>query len=111
MKIPQEGLIKLTTPPRADVSSSQRAALIRKGNELFNAGNLDMAKKIFLSVGYSDGIIRIGDALYKKADYLEAFRMYKIAPSPEKASFIVEKLAKIVQGWLAQSASSDAPEA
>ncbi|MDR2397438.1 MAG: hypothetical protein LBD74_01605, partial [Spirochaetaceae bacterium] len=62
------------------IDSAQKAALNRKGNMLYNAGDIEGAKKIFLTTGYSDGISRIGD-YYKSQDrYVDALRMYWIAP-------------------------------
>ena len=98
-KIPSEGFIKISDPRVHGLTSSQRTALIRKGNEFFNRGNLEQAKKIFLTTGYSDGIIRIADKCLSK-DPLEALRLYKIAPSKEKADQLLEKMAKVISKWI-----------
>jgi len=99
-KIPKEGFLKLTRPPGKGITPSQKAALIRKGNELYNRKQYDQAKKIFLTVGYTDGISRIGDLCYKNKKILEAFRMYAMAPAPDKKAQMIEKMARVVQIWL-----------
>jgi len=99
-EIPKEGFIKTTAPKRAAVDSAQKAALIRKGNQLFNKGDIGMAKKIFLSLGYTDGIIRSGNFYYKKADYWEAYRLYSLAPAPDRIESLARRMAEIVRGWI-----------
>jgi hypothetical protein len=98
--IPKEGFLKLTKPAAQNISASQKTALIRKGNELFNNKQFEQAKKIFLTTGYTDGISRIGDYYYKKNEVLEALRMYVIAPAPDKKERLIERMAHIVQTWL-----------
>jgi len=99
-KIPAHGFLKTTEVPNKDIPASQRVALIRKGNELFNAGQYDQAKRIFVTVGYTDGISRIGDYYFKKNETLEALRMYMLAPAHDKKDKLIEKMAYIVQAWL-----------
>ncbi|MBI9102111.1 MAG: hypothetical protein JEY99_06835 [Spirochaetales bacterium] len=98
-KFPEEGFIKVSDPRVHSLTGQQRIALIRKGNELFNQGNLEQAKKIFLTTGYSDGIIRIADKCLS-SDPLEALRLYKIAPAEEKAERLMEKIASVVRKWI-----------
>lgn len=99
-KIPVHGFIKTTDVRKHDLSGAQRTALIRKGNELYNKKQYEQAKRIFLTVGYTDGITRMGDYYYKKNDVLEALRMYILAPAPDKKERMVEKMAFIVHSWL-----------
>ncbi len=99
-KVPREGFIKITREPAAPIEGSQKAALIRKGNELFNTGQFGTAKRIFLTTGYSDGLIRMGDYYLENGDPLEALRMYWIAPSPSKKEMLIEQIAGLLQGWL-----------
>jgi len=91
--MPLQGFIKTTGTRVTGLTSEQRILLNRKGNELFNAGDMAQAKKIFLATGYSDGLIRLGDYYQKKNDPFEALRLYKLAPAPEKAGEIIEKMA------------------
>ena len=85
-KLPREGFLKVSSQRRTDISPKDRTALVRKANELFNAGQYEQAKRIFLTTGYSDGIIRMGDHYYKNNDHLEALRMYWMAPAPDKVA-------------------------
>ena len=100
--IPKEGLLKITRSRQSSIEGSQRAALIRKGNELFNAGDIDQAKRIFIATGYGDGLTRIGDYHYSKEAPLEALRMYWLAPSPKKIEHMMERITAIVQKWLSE---------
>lgn len=100
--IPEEGFLKIKLSDPAALSSSQRVALVRKGNELFNAGRIEEAKKIFITTRYGDGLTRIGDYYWEKKEPLEALRMYWIAPSPKKREQLVEKAAGVVRSWVGE---------
>lgn len=99
--IPREGLLKISRS-KASIDATQRVALIRKGNELFNAGRIDQAKRIFITTGYGDGLTRIGDYYYNEDEPLEALRMYWLAPSPRKIENMMERIAAVVQKWLGE---------
>ena len=103
----QPGLIRTTLPETRQVNGAQRAALIRRGNEFFNAGNMEQAKRIFLTTRYTDGLVRLGDHYYKQHDFLAALQMYVIAPNSKKKEYLIKKMAGIVQQWLAEAVSSD----
>ena len=100
--IPNEGFLKISLPEQARLSSSQRIALIRKGNELFNAGKIEAAKKVFITTRYGDGLTRIGDHYMEDKDPLEALRMYWIAPAPKKRELLVEQFAEVVRTWMTE---------
>lgn len=97
---PSPGFVKVTADCRPQVSPQQRSALVRTGNRLFNNGRIEDAKRIFLTVGYSDGLIRVGDHHMKHNQPLEAFRMYWLAPDRSRAEPLIEQMAQIVQAWL-----------
>ena len=99
-QIPKDGFLKITESRPAEMSKEQRVALIRKGNDLFNQKKYDLAKKIFLTAGYSDGLIRLGDLYMNLNMPLEAFRMYKLAPDRKKVDAMLEKTVGIVKKWL-----------
>jgi len=107
---PAEGFLKTSRDRLPPVSKEQRTVLIRKGNELFNRGKVDEAKRIFLTVGYSDGLIRLGDYYTEKNDSLEAFRMYWLAPDRKRAEQLIEKMATIVRHWLGEERDSTSNE-
>lgn len=99
-QMPREGFLKVTVPAKTVVESSKKAALIRKANQLFNEGNITTAEKIFLTLGYSDGIIRAGDHHYKKAEYWEAYKLYSLAPSQSRMDFLIERMASVIREWM-----------
>lgn len=63
-----------------NLSDKDRTALIRKGNEAFNDGDIDRAARIFKSTEYKDGLIRVGDYYYfDKRQPLLAYGYYRRA--------------------------------
>lgn len=94
-----KGFIKETTPT-GKVSSHDKVVLIRRGNEYFNAGEIEKASRIFMTVGYSDGIIRIGDYYYRNNEPLKALNCYKMAPDREKADEIISDMVNIIRNWI-----------
>jgi hypothetical protein len=88
----------------ARLDAATRAALIRRGNELFNAGKLIEAKRVFVTTGYTDGLMRLGDHYYNRNEILEAFRMYWLAPDRRKTDYLVERMASVIRGWLKDEA-------
>ena len=55
----QNTFIKTTLKPGID--GTQKVILNRKGNVLFNSGDIEGARRIFMTTGYTDGLVRIGD--------------------------------------------------
>jgi hypothetical protein len=86
-------------PPRA-LSGEERVHLIRRGNEFFNRGEFTVAKKVFITTGYGDGLIRMGDHHYRQGELLEAFRMYWMAKEKAKSGLLIEKMAFVIREWL-----------
>lgn len=99
-KFQGEGLIKTSQAPHAVLTPQQKAALNRKGNMLLNAGDAETAKRIFITTGYSDGIIRVGDLYLSRNEPLEALRMYWTAPDRQKSGELIEKMARVIQNLL-----------
>jgi hypothetical protein len=93
-----EGFTKGITQPVID--GAQKAALNRKGNVLYNSGNIEGAKRIFLTTGYTDGLVRIGDYYVAQGREIDALRMYWIAPDHTKSEPIIERLSAIIQTLL-----------
>jgi hypothetical protein len=79
-KLPSGGLLKTTdtkgAAKTAPLDREKRAALIRKGNELFNEGDYGFAQRIFVTTRYSDGMIRLGDTFATGGTPLDALRLY-----------------------------------
>ena len=91
----QAVFIKTVNKPA--ISSEQKAALNRKGNILYNSGDIEGARRIFLTTGYTDGIVRIGDFYKSQGRKLDALRMYWIAPDKVKSEAIIVELSALIQ--------------
>jgi len=94
----KNAFIKVSTP--APVDGSQKAALNRKGNQLFNNGDVEGARRVFMTTGYSDGLSRVGDFYKSKDRLLEALKMYWIAPDRKKSGPLIEQLAGVMKSLL-----------
>jgi hypothetical protein len=91
----QSTFIKTTKSP--PIEGSQKAALNRKGNALYNAGDIEAARRIFLTTGYSDGLSRVGDYYRSQGRLLDALRMYWIAPDRTKSGPVIMQLSYLLQ--------------
>ena len=87
--------VKTTVPP--SVEGSDKAALNRKGNMLFNSGDIEGARRIFMTTGYSDGLSRVGDYYKSQNRLIEALRMYWIAPDRTKSEPLIMQLSGLIQ--------------
>jgi hypothetical protein len=62
------------------LTEAQKAELIRRGNTLFNEGRFFEAGRVFTTVGYKTGLIRLGDLFYfEKEMPLVAYGFYRNA--------------------------------
>ena len=94
----QGSFIKVTSSK--SVESPQKAALNRKGNQMFNEGDVEGARRIFLTTKYSDGLSRVGDHYKSQKRLLEALQMYWVAPNRKKTEPLLEQAAYILQSLL-----------
>jgi hypothetical protein len=79
----------------------ERLVLIRKGNELFNNGEVEKAAKIFVTTAYKDGLIRVGDHYYFDEEKpLKAFYYYLEAKYEKRISELSERMASVIKRWL-----------
>lgn len=92
----ENGFIKTTDTPLKNLSDQQKVILNRKANALFNEKKFDMAERIFITTGYSDGLTRCGDRLLEANDHLGALRLYLLAHNKRKSEPLIEKLSQIV---------------
>ncbi|MCL2185075.1 MAG: hypothetical protein FWB86_04360 [Treponema sp.] len=90
--------IKVSVPTPVD--GSQKAALNRRGNQLFNDGKIEEARRVFMTTGYSDGLSRVGDYYKSKGRILEALKMYWIAPDKNKSQILIEQLSSVLQSMI-----------
>jgi hypothetical protein len=59
------------------MDTTERAMLIRRGNELFNGKDYKNALKIFIAVEYKDGIARMAGVMeHEKKDKVTALKLY-----------------------------------
>jgi hypothetical protein len=91
--------IKETEKPVA-MDSRQKAALNRKGNALINGGDVEGARRVFLTTGYSDGLSRVGDIYKKEGRLLDALKMYELAHDKRRADEVISKAAFVVHDLL-----------
>lgn len=99
----KEGFIKVTDLPVGNLSLQQKTILNRKANELFNEGKVEMAERIFITTGYSDGLTRCGDKYAEKYEYIKALRLYLLAHNKRKSEPLIEKVAGMVSTLLEES--------
>ncbi len=93
------------------MDKKERIALIRKGNECFNNGEIDYAIKIFIKTDYKDGLVRIGDYFfYEKRQPLMAFRFYKKANMTAKVSEIYERIIYALGQWIREDKTKEKAE-
>jgi hypothetical protein len=85
------------------IDAAQRALLNRKGNMLFNNGNFEGARRVFITTGYSDGLSRVGDHYKKQGRVIDALQMYQIAHNKKKADEITMNLALLIKSMLSES--------
>ncbi len=75
------------------MDDKSRVKLIRKGNELFNNGDIEKAIVIFVKTGYRDGITRVADYyFYEKRLPLNALPYYKMVNRQDKVDEINERM-------------------
>jgi hypothetical protein len=91
------GFVKQTVKTDARVDAAQKAFLNRKGNLLFNEGNVEGARRIFVTTGYSDGLIRVGNYYKSKGRAIDALEMYKLAPDKRKADELIMQIAMLIK--------------
>jgi hypothetical protein len=104
----QKTFIKTVKKPVVD--GAAKAALNRKGNLLFNSGDIESSRRIFLTTGYSDGLSRVGDAYLSRGMYLDALRMYWMAAEKTKAEPVIMRLAALLRDIIHEEDEEDVDE-
>lgn len=83
------------------MDNEERAALIRRGNELFNKKDIKNSLKIFLATDYKDGIARVADYLYyEEHQTISSIKLYKKAGLTRKVEDFAEKAALTIHLFL-----------
>jgi len=94
----KNAFIRVSSP--SPVEGSDKAALNRKGNQKYNEGDIEGARRIFMTTGYSDGLSRVGDYYKSENRPLEALRMFWMAHDKNKANPLIEYLSFAVQDMM-----------
>lgn len=75
------------------MDKSEKVQLIRKGNELFNEGNVYQALQIFVKTEYRDGILRAADYLYyDQKQPLAALKFYQMIKRQDRVDEIYGRM-------------------
>ncbi|MDR2516271.1 MAG: hypothetical protein LBC88_02685 [Spirochaetaceae bacterium] len=93
----------IKTVQKPGIDGGQKAALNRKGNVLLSEGDVEAARRIFLTTGYSDGLARVGDHYKSQGRVLDALRMYWVAPDKTKAEGIIKDLSGIIKNLIQEN--------
>ncbi len=91
-------------------NSKDRADFIRKGNELFNKGDIVLAYKCYTMADYSAGIEKIADHyFYNEKSPAKAIVLYKKLAKDtgnervqEKLDEVAQKIVKVIRKWVAE---------
>ena len=93
------------------LSPRNRLILIRKGNELFNNGQIEKAARIFVTTAYKDGLIRVGDYYYfDMKDSLKALHYYMEAQYKKRIREVSERMAGVIKRWLTEDTRGSGDE-
>ena len=95
-----DGFIKVTDSPVNGLSSEQKVILNRKANIMFNNGNIEDARRIYITTGYSDGLTRVGNYYMDKNEGLKALKAYYLAHNKRDAEPIYESIANVISTLL-----------
>ena len=75
------------------MDQKERIELIRRGNELFNSGDIKRASALFIKTSYRDGLTRIADYLYfDKRQPLNALPYYRMVNRHDRVNEIFERM-------------------
>lgn len=95
-KVIPDGFIKITDNPVNGLNPEQKVVLNRKANIMFNAGNVEDARRIFITTGYSDGLTRVGNYYMQKNESLKALKAYYLAHNKRDSEPIYETIANVI---------------
>jgi hypothetical protein len=104
---PTDGLIKTADLPTPGIEADRKVKLNRRGNELFNQGDVEAARRIFQTTGYSDGLIRVGDRYLEARKPIDALKMYRLAKDDKRAQALIATAAVVVQTMLRENAEEE----
>lgn len=83
------------------LTPKKRAELIRKGNELFNKGEMEKAAKLYWVADYRDGLIRVGEyLLYEEKKPFQALLYFQKAKFQPKIDEILGRILWALSTWV-----------
>ncbi len=97
---PEGGLIKTVDEPNLELSPEQKVHLNRRGNALFNKGEIETARRIFQTTGYSDGLMRVGESYLGSGRPIDALKMFKLSHDQPRTAELAEKAALAIRKML-----------
>lgn len=106
-RFPKDGLIKTADLPASGIGSESKVKLNRKGNALFNEGDIEAAKRIFQTTGYSDGLIRVGDRYLSQRRPIDALKMYRLARDENRSEPLIATAALVIQSMLRENVQEE----
>jgi len=90
------------------MDKEEKVALVRKGNEFFNKGDLKEAIKFFVKAGYRDGIMRVADYYYyDKRQPLVALKFYRMINRQDRIDEIHARMMFALGQWLKPSSGKE----
>lgn len=96
----QGNFIKVTDKPNGTLSSEDKVTLNRQANVMFNSGNIEAARRLYTTTGYSDGLTRVGDKYMEKKKPLVALKQYMLAHNARKTDEIYSNMAQLISALL-----------
>jgi hypothetical protein len=96
-RFPADCLIKTADLPTPGVEPERKVKLNRMGNQLFNHGDIEAARRLFQTTGYSDGLIRVGDRYLADRKPIDALKMYTLARDEKRSERLVDIAAQVIQ--------------
>jgi len=93
-------MIKYGNEIKKKIDPAIRIQLIRKGNQLFTEGNINLAEKIFITTDYKDGLVRLGDYYFKNNDVYKSAQMYFMSENKQKINTFCKKMALVIEKYL-----------
>jgi hypothetical protein len=106
-RFPNDGLIKTADFPALGIGSDRKVKLNRRGNELFNEGDVEAARRIFQTTGYSDGLIRVGNLYLSQSRPIDALKMYRLARDEKRSAALIATAALVVQNMLKEKTEEE----
>ena len=82
---------------RKSMDQDERVKIIREANALYNAGNIEGAKALYLRTNYSAGLIRIADHYYEQRKPILAMLLYRKAGCRERVEELYEHAAAVIR--------------